>query len=107
MPEIYKAAKVHHARGQQTNIDNHQVPLSPLHEDSWKIDKKLDNTTTSRDDMADPTHTPNSPEEDLHKGDGLFGRVGKVIPYFRKRRNVLIFKLDIMLLLWMFVAGVS
>ena len=57
--------------------------------------------------MADPADTHDSSEEELHKGDGLFGRVGKVIPYFRKRRNVLLFKLDIMLLLWMFVAGVS
>ena len=57
--------------------------------------------------MADPADTHHSSQEDLHKGDGLFGRVGKVIPYFRNRRNVLLFKLDIMLLLWMFVAGVS
>jgi hypothetical protein len=57
--------------------------------------------------MADLAYTNNSSEEDLHKGDGLFGHVGRVIPYFRKRRNVLLFKLDIMLLLWMFVAGVS
>jgi hypothetical protein len=57
--------------------------------------------------MADPADTCNSAKEELHKGDGLFGRVSKVIPYFRKRRNVLLFKLDIMLLLWMFVAGVG
>ena len=71
------------------------------------LDKKFDNTATSRGDMTDTANTHNSSEEDLHKGDGLFGHVGKVIPYFRKRRNVLLFKLDIMLLLWMFVAGVS
>lgn len=46
-------------------------------------------------------------DEALHPGNGLFGQVAKVIPYFRKKRNVLLFKLDIMLLLWMFVAGVS
>ena len=44
---------------------------------------------------------------DQHDGSGMFGQVAKVIPYFRKKRNVLLFKLDIMLLLWMFVAGVS
>ena len=44
---------------------------------------------------------------DRHDGNGIFGQVAKVIPYFRKKRNVLLFKLDIMLLLWMFVAGVS
>ena len=44
---------------------------------------------------------------DQHDGNGIFGQVAKVIPYFRKKRNVLLFKLDIMLLLWMFVAGVS
>lgn len=43
---------------------------------------------------------------DQHDGNGIFGQVTKVIPYFRKKRNVLLFKLDIMLLLWMFVAGV-
>jgi hypothetical protein len=45
--------------------------------------------------------------DDQHDGNGVFGKVAKVIPYFRKKRNVLLFKLDIMLLLWMFVAGVS
>jgi hypothetical protein len=45
--------------------------------------------------------------EDQHDGNGFFGQVAKVVPYFRKKRNVLLFKLDIILLLWMFVAGVS
>lgn len=49
----------------------------------------------------------NSVVDDQHDGNGVFGQVAKVIPYFRKKRNVLLFKLDIMLLLWMFVAGVS
>lgn len=44
---------------------------------------------------------------DQHDGNGIFGQVAKIIPYFQKKRNVLLFKLDIMLLLWMFVAGVS
>ena len=44
---------------------------------------------------------------DQHDGNGIFGQVAKIIPYFRRKRNVLLFKLDIMLLLWMFVAGVS
>jgi hypothetical protein len=48
-----------------------------------------------------------SSANDQHDGSGVFGQVAKVIPYFRKKRNVLLFKLDIMLLLWMFVAGVS
>ena len=51
--------------------------------------------------------TQDSSVDDQHDGNGIFGQVAKVIPYFRKRRNVLLFKLDIMLLLWMFVAGVS
>lgn len=42
-----------------------------------------------------------------HDGKGMFGQVAKVIPYFHNKRNVLLFKLDVMLLLWMFVAGVS
>ena len=50
---------------------------------------------------------PDSAVNDQHDGNGVFGQVAKVIPYFRKKRNVLLFKLDIMLLLWMFVAGVS
>jgi hypothetical protein len=77
----------------------HETSSTPTR--NWKI------LGYPRDKMTDPADTHNSSEEDLHKGDGLFGRVGKVIPYFRKRRNVLLFKLDIMLLLWMFVAGVS
>ena len=48
-----------------------------------------------------------SAANDQHDGNGVFGQVAKVIPYFRRKRNVLLFKLDIMLLLWMFVAGVS
>lgn len=50
----------------------------------------------------------------IHYGDdvdeetkGVFAAIGKVIPYFRKAKHVLLFKLDIMLLLWMFIAGVS
>lgn len=48
-----------------------------------------------------------SSDDTQHDGNRIFGQVAKVIPYFRKKRNVLLFKLDIMLLLWMFVAGVS
>lgn len=36
---------------------------------------------------------------------GLFKHIGKAIPYFRKPQNVLVFKLDVLLLTWMFVAG--
>lgn len=37
---------------------------------------------------------------------GLFGYLAKVIPYFRNPKHVLLLKLDVMLLLWMFIAGV-
>ena len=50
---------------------------------------------------------PQSAVDDQHDGNGVFGPVAKVIPYFPKKRNVLLFKMDIMPLLWMFVAGVS
>ena len=45
--------------------------------------------------------------DEQHDGKGVFGQVAKVIPYFLEHINALLFKLDIMLLLWMFVAGVS
>lgn len=48
------------------------------------------------------------PLSDLEQGapdEGVFKYIAKFIPYFRNRRNVLIFKLDCLLLLWMFVAG--
>ena len=35
----------------------------------------------------------------------FFKAVGRVIPYFRNPKNVLIFKLDIMLIAWLFLAG--
>ncbi|EJT77458.1 hypothetical protein GGTG_07370 [Gaeumannomyces tritici R3-111a-1] len=38
--------------------------------------------------------------------EGVFVHVGRVIPYFRNARNVLVFKLDVMLLAWMFLAGI-
>lgn len=38
---------------------------------------------------------------------GVFRAVGRCIPYFKTSKHVLLFKLDIMLLFWMFVAGVS
>lgn len=38
---------------------------------------------------------------------GVFRAVGRFIPYFKTSKHVLLFKLDIMLLFWMFVAGVS
>lgn len=37
---------------------------------------------------------------------GVFRHIGKVIPYFRDLRHVLLFKLDVMLLAWMFLAGI-
>ncbi|KAJ0116355.1 hypothetical protein J7T55_007334 [Diaporthe amygdali] len=58
-------------------------------------------TATGTDDTAHPL-------SDLESGapdEGVFKYTSKVIPYFRNRRNVLIFKLDCLLLLWMFVAG--
>lgn len=36
---------------------------------------------------------------------GLFAYIARVIPWFRKPRHVLTFKMDIMLVLWMFIAG--
>ncbi|KAK2027501.1 major facilitator superfamily transporter [Colletotrichum zoysiae] len=38
--------------------------------------------------------------------EGVFKHISKVIPYFRDPRNVLVFKLDVMLLAWMFLAGI-
>ncbi|KAM0326771.1 hypothetical protein ACHAQA_006645 [Verticillium albo-atrum] len=37
---------------------------------------------------------------------GVFKHIAKVIPYFRNPRHVLVFKLDVFLLAWMFVAGI-
>ncbi|ATY61163.1 Major facilitator superfamily transporter [Cordyceps militaris] len=36
---------------------------------------------------------------------GAFAHVARFIPYFRKPRRVLLFKMDVMLVLWMFIAG--
>lgn len=58
-------------------------------------------TVTGSNEIAQPV-------SDLETGapdEGAFKYIAKVIPYFRNRRNVLIFKLDCLLLLWMFVAG--
>lgn len=38
--------------------------------------------------------------------EGIFKHISKVTPYFRNARNVLVFKLDVMLLAWMFLAGI-
>ncbi|GKT44638.1 vitamin H transporter 1 [Colletotrichum spaethianum] len=48
-------------------------------------------------------------EEPINYGppeEGIFKHVAKIIPYFRDPRNVLVFKLDVMLLAWMFLAGI-
>ncbi|EGY16894.1 pantothenate transporter FEN2 [Verticillium dahliae VdLs.17] len=37
---------------------------------------------------------------------GVFKHIAKVIPYFRNPRHVLVFKLDVFLLAWMFLAGI-
>lgn len=37
---------------------------------------------------------------------GIWARVAKVIPYFRNPQHVLLLKLDVMLLAWMFLAGI-
>jgi hypothetical protein len=57
--------------------------------------------------MEDGHNASANNQHDQHDGSGVFGQVAKIVPYFRKKRNVLLFKLDVMLLLWMFVAGVS
>ncbi|PMB71065.1 Pantothenate transporter liz1 [Beauveria bassiana] len=36
---------------------------------------------------------------------GAFAHIARFIPWFRKPRRVLLFKMDVMLVLWMFVAG--
>lgn len=57
--------------------------------------------------MADDTVPENAHEPPpAATPSGPFGYIAKFIPYFRDPSHVLIFKLDIMLLLWMFVAGV-
>lgn len=38
--------------------------------------------------------------------EGVFVHIGRFIPYFRSARNVLVFKLDVVLLAWMFLAGI-
>ncbi|KAK1991438.1 major facilitator superfamily transporter [Colletotrichum falcatum] len=50
-----------------------------------------------------------APPEPVNYGppeEGVFKHVSKAVPYFRDPRNVLVFKLDVMLLAWMFLAGI-
>ncbi|KXH40068.1 major facilitator superfamily transporter [Colletotrichum simmondsii] len=64
--------------------------------------------------MGDPTSvTLSTPrpgtEEPINYGppqEGIFKHISKIVPYFRDPRNVLVFKLDVMLLAWMFLAGI-
>lgn len=57
---------------------------------------------------ASSTHQNDSAAEaSVPSPGGVWGQAAKVIPYFKNPKHVLLFKLDIMLLLWMFVAGVS
>ena len=50
--------------------------------------------------------TPDNEEDDAgFEVTGVFKHVARVVPWFRKPRHVLTFKMDIMLVLWMFIAG--
>jgi hypothetical protein len=60
--------------------------------------------SSSTADSQPPAETPI--DDSLYEISGVFKHVGKVIPYFRNPRHVLLFKLDIMLLAWMFLAGI-
>ncbi|KAJ0341116.1 hypothetical protein KNSL1_011249 [Colletotrichum chrysophilum] len=57
-------------------------------------------TVTTAEPSTDNPINYGPPEE------GIFKHISKVIPYFRNARNVLVFKLDVMLLAWMFLAGI-
>lgn len=57
-------------------------------------------TVTTAQPSTDNPINYGPPEE------GIFKHISKVIPYFRNARNVLVFKLDVMLLAWMFLAGI-
>lgn len=61
----------------------------------------VSSSSTPQPQTVDEEHINyGSPEE------GIFKHISKVIPYFRDARNVLVFKLDVMLLAWMFLAGI-
>lgn len=51
--------------------------------------------------------TANNTQDAQDKQKGFFGLLGKLVPYFRNPKHVLLLKLDVVLLLWMFVAGVG
>lgn len=62
---------------------------------------------SSKEDLApkvEASSAPSTPDEEPIVG--VFVHIGKLIPYFRNPRNVLVFKLDIFLLAWMFLAGI-
>jgi sugar phosphate permease len=41
-----------------------------------------------------------------HEVTGIWAKIAGVVPYFRDPQHVLLFKLDVMLLTWMFLAGI-
>ncbi|KAG7143378.1 MFS transporter PfmaC like protein [Verticillium longisporum] len=53
--------------------------------------------------VAAPTYDDATAEPEVT---GVFKHIAKVIPYFRNPRHVLVFKLDVFLLAWMFLAGI-
>ncbi|TQN67234.1 Pantothenate transporter FEN2, partial [Colletotrichum shisoi] len=66
-------------------------------------------SVSSSSSSSSTTPQPAAREEPVNYGppeEGIFKHVSKFIPYFRDARNVLVFKLDVMLLAWMFLAGI-
>lgn len=60
----------------------------------------------SKDVSEQRAEESNIPTPDQEPVVGVFATISKLIPYFRNPRNVLVFKLDVFLLAWMFLAGI-
>ncbi|KAF2010758.1 major facilitator superfamily transporter [Aaosphaeria arxii CBS 175.79] len=83
------------------------APQPPKQQNAYGFpeDKILDRTDNLKSADVEELDCNESAIE-LTEVTGVFRHVGQVIPYFRNPRHVLLFKLDVMLLAWMFLAGI-
>ncbi|KAL5868820.1 hypothetical protein ACKVWC_009576 [Pyricularia oryzae] len=68
--------------------------------------KPADLKRAPSNDVSEQPEESSTPSPDQEPVVGVFAAIGKLIPYFRSPRNVLVFKLDVFLLAWMFLAGI-
>ncbi|KAI9147325.1 Major facilitator superfamily transporter [Paramyrothecium foliicola] len=68
-------------------------------------DQSPPSSQVSGEALVIPLANDEENDDDGFEVSGTFAYIARFVPWFRKPRHVLLFKVDVMLVLWMFIAG--